>query len=476
MRGWAEGARAAGREMLMQQRSAARARALAVRCTPGGGARWIAAAGPRKLGHAVVIGGGALGSLVAGRLGALRALEGRVWMLTAWDEQAAAVEENRGVVVEEAGTVGSDCLIGHVRVARGLPQMLDMQKDAVSSAAGGSVEVVIIAVKQPAVRQAAQRAAAILANVHGGVCITLLNGLGHIEIIRNAFRQNDVFATLVHGVFTGGAHMAAPGVVRHVGQGVLSLAVVGGEPDPLSQESIKRIQTALTDSGIDTQVVSHVLPLAWEKLCVNVGINGLTALLRVPNGRLLDSPDSRRILADAVTEAHRVAARVLARRLGEEEAARCPLVAGGCGPLVQRVMDVAAQTRDNTSSMLSGTCCIPVARVWCPAAACGVAVCAVASDLRAARVRPVVVCPAGECLQEYNLRQTPISSCATASPPARPPARMHDRPHARSPARPPVRTYARTHARMHARSLAAPVRWCVGASNVRMWQMGAHKR
>ena len=172
------------------------------------------------------------------------------------------VEENKGLIVEEAGSVGSSCLIGNVRVARSLRQILDMQQGAVSSAGGGGpgrVEVVIIAVKQPSIRQAAQRAANILANVHGGVCITLLNGLGHIEIIQNAMRQNDVFATLVHGVFTGGAHMVAPGVVRHVGQGVLSLAVVGGgELDPLSQESMKRIQTALLECGIDTQVVCLV--------------------------------------------------------------------------------------------------------------------------------------------------------------------------------------------------------------------------
>ena len=39
-------------------------------------------------GQIVVIGGGALGSLFAGRLGTLEPLKGRVWMLTAWEEQA----------------------------------------------------------------------------------------------------------------------------------------------------------------------------------------------------------------------------------------------------------------------------------------------------------------------------------------------------------------------------------------------------
>ena len=57
--------------------------------------------------HVVVIGGGSLGSLFAGRLGALKALEGRVWMLTSWEAQAMAVRENHGIIVQEEGSVGN---------------------------------------------------------------------------------------------------------------------------------------------------------------------------------------------------------------------------------------------------------------------------------------------------------------------------------------------------------------------------------
>jgi tRNA G37 N-methylase TrmD len=51
-----------------------------------------------SLGHTVVIGGGSLGSLFAGRLGALRALEGRVWMLTSWEEHAQATHSQKSSV------------------------------------------------------------------------------------------------------------------------------------------------------------------------------------------------------------------------------------------------------------------------------------------------------------------------------------------------------------------------------------------
>ena len=142
--------------------------------------------------HVVVIGGGALGSLFAGRLGALNALRGRVWMLTSWEEQAAAVESNQGVVVQEQGSVGSGCLIGEVRAMRHLAEVRELQTNTVNTKVRGRVNVVIIAVKQTGIRKAAEQAAQILAGVHGGLCITVLNGLGHIEVVNNALRNHDL--------------------------------------------------------------------------------------------------------------------------------------------------------------------------------------------------------------------------------------------------------------------------------------------
>ena len=227
----------------------------AVRVESGDGRRAFAgtAEGPE---HIVVIGGGSLGSLFAGRLGTLKTLRGRVWMLTSWEEQVAAVQSNQGIVVQEQGPVGSGCLIGQVRAMRSLAEVREIQNDTVNSVVRGRVNVVIIAVKQPGIRKAAEQAAQILADVHGGLCITVLNGLGHIEVVKNALRNHDVRATLAHGegrqaalarpvrmqaldehcrpscpagVFTGGARMEDPGLVVHAGQGDLSLA---GTPQP----------------------------------------------------------------------------------------------------------------------------------------------------------------------------------------------------------------------------------------------------
>ena len=105
----------------------------------------------------------------------------------------------------------------------------------------------------------------------------------------------------------------------------------------------------INTSGIAARMEQDVLPVVWEKLCVNVGINALTALLRVNNGSLLQSDDARSILTDAVKEAHCVAARVLSRQLGKHEAAITPLVAAGWEVIVEKALTVAASTAGNRS-------------------------------------------------------------------------------------------------------------------------------
>lgn len=69
-----------------------------------------------------------------------------------------------------------------------------------------------------------------------------------------------------------------------------------------------------------------------------MGINALTALLRVPNGALAQIPQCESLMADAVTEAVAVA-RALCVRLPDE------------APL-EKVRTVCAMTSGNQSSML----------------------------------------------------------------------------------------------------------------------------
>ena len=91
-------------------------------------------------------------------------------------------------------------------------------------------------------------------------------------------------------------------------------------------------------AGIDTRIVEEAEPLIWSKLIVNVGINALTALLRVPNGILAQIPECEGLMAQAVDEAVAVA-RALHINLAYDQQK-------------DRVKHVCALTSENRASML----------------------------------------------------------------------------------------------------------------------------
>jgi 2-dehydropantoate 2-reductase len=62
----------------------------------------------------------------------------------------------------------------------------------------------------------------------------------------------------------------------------------------------------LTEAGFVTQLVSKVENLIWSKLLINVGINALTALTHLPNGKLIDFSGTKEILDEAVQEGIRI--------------------------------------------------------------------------------------------------------------------------------------------------------------------------
>jgi hypothetical protein len=103
----------------------------ACRCVASNSLRRCLAVKPsvkQKVGKVVVVGGGAVGSLFAGRLSTLKELEGRVWLLTRWTEQADVIKGLKGMVVKESEAVGKGCLIGNMKVAASVREILEQSK------------------------------------------------------------------------------------------------------------------------------------------------------------------------------------------------------------------------------------------------------------------------------------------------------------------------------------------------------------
>jgi 2-dehydropantoate 2-reductase len=102
-----------------------------------------------------------------------------------------------------------------------------------------------------------------------------------------------------------------------------------------------RIQPAVDlfkQAGFEVGITDDLPSLQWGKLVVNSGMNTLTALLRVPNGRLADRPALRALYLDVIAETGAVA-KAAGIALPYADPARMAL-------------EVATRTAGNHSSML----------------------------------------------------------------------------------------------------------------------------
>lgn len=162
-----------------------------------------------------------------------------------------------------------------------------------------------------------------------GLVLTLQNGLGNLELIQAAMGVSRAAA----GITAQAATLLGPGQVRHAGSGPTVLAAGPGQA-----EKIAAIAAVFNQAGIPTSVTEDGEALLWSKLIINVGINALTAVLRVPNGTLAEFPECESIMAQAVAEAVAVA-RAMGVRLPDE------------APF-ERVRQVCEVTSSNHSSML----------------------------------------------------------------------------------------------------------------------------
>jgi 2-dehydropantoate 2-reductase len=63
------------------------------------------------------------------------------------------------------------------------------------------------------------------------------------------------------------------------------------------------VATVFEQAGFEVHLSDDLDSLVWGKLIINVGINALTGILRVPNGQLVEIPAAGELMAQAVEEA-----------------------------------------------------------------------------------------------------------------------------------------------------------------------------
>ncbi|MBM4413267.1 MAG: 2-dehydropantoate 2-reductase [Chloroflexi bacterium] len=156
-------------------------------------------------------------------------------------------------------------------------------------------DVVLVLVKYHQTPWAAQHAQLILAS--DGVCITLQNGIGGVDVLRSTLGAPRVS----QGVTSLGATLLEVGYVKHAGIGESVFAA--NHPSPY----IPTLIDAFNQSGLPARQYDNLDSLIWGKLIVNAGINALTAILRVQNGELATHPGARELVTIVVNEAVDVA-------------------------------------------------------------------------------------------------------------------------------------------------------------------------
>jgi len=256
-----------------------------------------------------IVGAGAMGCLYGAKLSKVKS--NQVFFLDVWQEHIDAINKN-GLIMEENGSI---------RKYRRL--IATNNSDSV-----GPVDLAIIFVKSTLTYEAIEKNKSIFGI--DTTAITLQNGLGNIEIISNAIGSKNVIA----GTTAHGATMICPGKIRHAGAGKTIIGELTGE----ITDRIKNIESIFNEADIETTVSDNVVGLVWDKLLINVGINALTGITRVENGRLLDYPEIEQLLELAVSEAMKVA---------ESKSIKLSFT-----DPVEHTKDVCKATAANKSSML----------------------------------------------------------------------------------------------------------------------------
>ena len=131
--------------------------------------------------------------------------------------------------------------------------------------------------------------------------VSLQNGAGNVELLSEKLGSRKVLACVTNM----GATLLKEGTVRHAGEG----DTIIGRLDATTGVELKDLRELFLRSKVPVKVSKDVKSILWSKLVLNVGINALSAITRLNNGRLIQFEGARKILREAITEAVRVAKR-----------------------------------------------------------------------------------------------------------------------------------------------------------------------
>jgi len=187
-------------------------------------------------------------------------------------------------------------------------------------AALGPQDLVVLAVKAPAVPEVAQRVAPLLAGqtivlvamngvpwwffrgfggAHAGMQLDSIDPGGRIAV---AIPDRHVIGCVVHLA----ASVPEPGLVR---PGIGDKLIIG-EPSGEETARIQELAKMLQAAGFETTVSRRIQADIWYKLWGNMTMNPISALTGATADRILDDPLVRRFIVSIMDEASAIGARI----------------------------------------------------------------------------------------------------------------------------------------------------------------------
>jgi 2-dehydropantoate 2-reductase len=257
--------------------------------------------------HILILGAGALGSLLGARLSLT---EARVSLLTTNKQHVQSIRQ-RGLTIEELdGSRQCYALSAH-------HALISLEE---------APNLVIVVVKTYDIENA-------LAGIADHcdpdtIFLTLQNGIGNWERISSIVGRGSVLV----GTTAQGATLVEPGLIRHGGNGPTFI----GEPQGAPSSRVFSVVDLFERAGLKAEARDRMEHLIWEKLHANVGINAITALTGIRNGFIAENAAARQLCSAAVKEAL-----LVARTKGFEIDPDMP----------ERVLAIARSTAVNRSSM-----------------------------------------------------------------------------------------------------------------------------
>lgn len=176
-------------------------------------------------------------------------------------------------------------------------------------------DVVIVLVKAWATGEACAPLAPYLER--NSIVLTLQNGLGNANALRDVLTHNGVRPHIWMGVTTQAAVRTSPGNVTHTTDGLTAI----GRRTPEINDRLASLASTLRDNGWRTNAVADIHRWVWRKLAVNCALNPTTALASVPTRTVALDPDllqaSRVIIEEVVAVAEKEGVRLHADTLVE---------------------------------------------------------------------------------------------------------------------------------------------------------------